>query len=171
MTYMARHGLKRARPAELVPGTLSVISVSLPYVPDSASEEWIEEETRRLHSPEEGVISMYARGRDYHRVVRSRLLQLAQKIQEGIDPLGHRVFCDSAPILEVELAKASGVGWRGKHTLALQREGGSLFFLGEIFIDLALPPTPPVSAHCGSCTACLDVCPTRAIVEIGRAHV
>lgn len=164
MAYMSRHGLKRARPAELVPGTLSVISASLPYLPESESENWIEEETRRLHSPEVGVISMYARGRDYHRVVRSRLLKLTQKIQHQIDPLGHRVFCDSAPVAEVELAKASGVGWRGKHTLALQRDGGSLFFLGEIFIDLALPPTPALSAHCGSCTACLDVCPTRAIV-------
>lgn len=164
MSYMSRHGLKRARPAELVPGTVSVISVSLPYVPDSEPKNWIEEETRRLHSPEVGVISMYARGRDYHRVVRSRLVQLTQHIQHHIHPLGHRVFCDSAPVLEVELAQRSGVGWRGKHTLALQRDGGSMFFLGEVFVDLALPSTPPVGEHCGSCTACLDVCPTRAIV-------
>jgi epoxyqueuosine reductase len=173
MAYMANHGLKRARPAELVPGTVSVITASLPYLPDlpgqpenglDSSETWVEEEWARLQTPDVGVVSMYARGRDYHRVVRSRLQQLAQKVQERVGPWGHRVFCDSAPVLEVELAQRSGLGWRGKHTLALQREGGSMFFLGEIFVDMALPPTPQTTPHCGSCTACLDICPTRAIV-------
>jgi epoxyqueuosine reductase len=109
-------------------------------------------------------VSVYARGRDYHKVLRSRLRRLSERLAQAVGPLGARVFTDSAPVLEVELAARSGIGWRGKHTLALSREAGSMFFLGEIFIDLALPPTPAVSAHCGSCRACIDVCPTRAIV-------
>jgi epoxyqueuosine reductase len=117
-----------------------------------------------MHSPGEAVISLYARGRDYHKVVRARLQRLALKVQDFLGPMGHRAFCDSAPVLEVEMAQRSGVGWRGKHTLALHREAGSLFFLGELFVDVALPPSEPVSAHCGSCTACLEACPTRAIV-------
>lgn len=164
MHYMAAHGMKRARPAELVPGTVSVISVSLPYLPPDAPDDWLTKERLRMHAPGEAVISMYARGRDYHKVVRARLQQLAQKVQDFLGPMGHRAFCDSAPVLEVEVAQRSGVGWRGKHTLALHREAGSLFFLGELFVDVDLPHSEPVSAHCGSCTACLEACPTRAIV-------
>jgi epoxyqueuosine reductase len=114
--------------------------------------------------PSQAVVSVYARGRDYHKVLRQRLEKLAQSLRSWLGPLGHRAFTDSAPVLEVELAARSGLGWRGKHTLALHREAGSMFFLGELFVDVALPPTPAVSAHCGSCSACLDVCPTRAIV-------
>jgi epoxyqueuosine reductase len=110
------------------------------------------------------VVSVYARGRDYHKVLRARLQQLAERLAAAVGPLGHRVFTDSAPVLEVELATRAGLGWRGKHTLALAREAGSMFFLGELFIDLPLPIDAPASAHCGSCSACLDVCPTRAIV-------
>ena len=109
-------------------------------------------------------MSLYARGRDYHKVLRARLQTLADKLTAEIGPLGHRVFTDSAPVLEVELAARSGLGWRGKHTLALSREGGSMFFLGEVFVDVALPHTAPIDAHCGSCRACIDVCPTQAIV-------
>ena len=109
-------------------------------------------------------MSVYARGRDYHKVLRQRLQKLADRLAAAVGPLGHRVFTDSAPVLEVELATRAGLGWRGKHTLALSREAGSMFFLGEIFIDLALPPDEPTSAHCGQCTACIDVCPTQAIV-------
>jgi epoxyqueuosine reductase len=109
-------------------------------------------------------VSLYARGRDYHKVLRQRLQKLADLIAADVGALGHRVFTDSAPVLEAELATRSGQGWRGKHTLVLHREGGSLFFLGEIYVDLALPPTPPVSAHCGECSACISACPTQAIV-------
>jgi epoxyqueuosine reductase len=109
-------------------------------------------------------VSLYARGRDYHKVLRARLQALAERLLAEIGPFGHRVFTDSAPVLEVELASRSGLGWRGKHTLALSREGGSMFFLGELFVDLALPLSAPVDAHCGSCSACIDVCPTQAIV-------
>jgi epoxyqueuosine reductase len=164
MAYMARHGLKRARPAELVPGTLSVITARLDYLPRAAEPGWQAIEWRRLESAERGAVSIYARGRDYHKVLRHRLRQLADRIGQTIGPFGHRVFTDSAPVLEVELAVRSGIGWRGKHTLALDREGGSMFFLGEIYVDLPLPATQPVEAHCGSCSACMDVCPTAAIV-------
>ena len=164
MAYMQRHGLKRARPAELLPGTLSVISARLDYLPRHTPEGWRAAEWRRIAEPSEAVVSVYARGRDYHKVLRARLEQLAQRLRDTVGPLGHRVFTDSAPVLEVELAARSGVGWRGKHTLALHRDAGSMFFLGEIFIDRALPATPAVEPACGSCTACIDVCPTRAIV-------
>ena len=164
MNYMAAHGPVRARPSELVPGTVSVITARMPYLPASSPDDWVAVERQRLQNAGEAVISLYARGRDYHRVVRTRLAQLAQRLQESLGPLGHRAFCDSAPVLEVELAQRSGLGWRGKHTLALHREAGSMFFLGEIFVDIALPPTPSVSAHCGECVACLDICPTQAIV-------
>jgi epoxyqueuosine reductase len=110
------------------------------------------------------VVSLYARGRDYHKVLRSRLQKLQDRIAEAIGPFGHRVFTDSAPVMEAELATRSGLGWRGKHTLVLSREAGSMFFLGELFVDLALPETPATSAHCGQCTACMDLCPTQAIV-------
>ncbi|MFO1272548.1 MAG: tRNA epoxyqueuosine(34) reductase QueG [Rubrivivax sp.] len=164
MGYMAAHGMKRARPAELVPGTLSVISARMDYLPRDAPADWAAHELRRLAKPAEAVVSVYARGRDYHKVLRRRLQLLADRLAAEIGPFGHRVFTDSAPVLEVELAARSGLGWRGKHTLALAREGGSMFFLGELFTDLALPPTPPVEDHCGRCSACLDACPTQAIV-------
>ena len=164
MGYMAAHGLKRARPAELVPGTVSVITARMNYLPRATPEGWQAIELRRLERPREGVVSLYARGRDYHKVLRARLQKLQERIAREIGPFGHRVFTDSAPVLEVELATRSGLGWRGKHTLALAREAGSMFFLGEIYVDLALPPAEPASAHCGQCTACLDVCPTGAIV-------
>jgi epoxyqueuosine reductase len=163
MAYMAAHGLKRARPAELVPGTLSVITARMDYLPRDTPPDWVEQEWARLQRPGEAIVSVYARGRDYHKVLRARLQQLSDRIAEAIGPFGHRVFTDSAPVLEVELASRSGIGWRGKHTLTLHREAGSMFFLGEIYMDLALPPSAPVSDHCGSCSACIDVCPTQAI--------
>nr|WP_279343621.1 tRNA epoxyqueuosine(34) reductase QueG [Variovorax terrae] len=168
MGYMAQHGLKRARPAELVPGTVSVITARMDYLAAATPEGWQAVEFARLQRPAEGIVSMYARGRDYHKVLRSRLQKLSDRIAQHIGPFGHRVFTDSAPVLEAELAARSGQGWRGKHTLVLNREAGSMFFLGEIYIDLALPPSDPVSAHCGSCQACLDICPTQAIVAPHR---
>jgi epoxyqueuosine reductase len=164
MAYMQRHGAKRARPAELVPGTLRVITARLDYLPAASPASWQPIEWKRLSQPQQATVSIYARGRDYHKVLRTRLQRLADRLASRIGPFGHRVFTDSAPVLEVELAVKSGIGWRGKHTLALAREGGSMFFLGEIYVDLALPITPPASAHCGACSACIDVCPTRAIV-------
>ncbi|MDP3823741.1 MAG: tRNA epoxyqueuosine(34) reductase QueG [Burkholderiales bacterium] len=164
MAYMAAHGLKRARPAELVPGTVRVITARMDYLPRDTREDWQAVEWRRLDDPEQAALSMYARGRDYHKVLRARLQTLAERLAATVGPFGHRVFTDSAPVLEVELASKSGIGWRGKHTLALSRDAGSMFFLGEIYIDLALPLTPASEAHCGSCSACIDVCPTQAIV-------
>ena len=164
MHYMVSHGLKRARPAELVPGTVSVITARMDYLPRDTPADWQVHELQRLQNPGEGVVSLYARGRDYHKVLRSRLQKLADVLAAEVGPLGHRVFTDSAPVLEAELAARSGQGWRGKHTLVLNREAGSMFFLGEIYVDLALPATPAVPGHCGSCTACIDVCPTRAIL-------
>ena len=164
MEYMAAHGLKRARPAELVPGTVSVLAARMDYLPRTAPQGWQAVQWARLQRPEEGAISLYAQGRDYHKVLRGRLRRLAEQIAAEVGPLGHRVFTDSAPVLEAELAARSGLGWRGKHTLVLSRTGGSMFFLGEIYLDLALPPTPPVAAHCGGCTACIEICPTQAIV-------
>lgn len=164
MAYMAAHGLKRARPSELVPGTLSVITARMDYLAPRSADDWQAVEWRRLSEPHQPVVSMYARGRDYHKVLRQRLQQLADRLQAQVGPLGHRVFTDSAPVMEVELAQRSGLGWRGKHTLLLNREGGSLFFLGEVFVDLALAPTPPQTSHCGNCEACIEICPTQAIV-------
>jgi epoxyqueuosine reductase len=163
MAYMEAHGVRRARPSELVPGTTSVITARMDYLP-ATPEGWQAIEFDRLRRPEEAIVSLYARGRDYHKVLRSRLQKLADRIAAAIGPFGHRVFTDSAPVLEVELAARSGQGWRGRHTLVLNREAGSMFFLGEIYVDLALPPTEPVGDHCGTCSACLDVCPTGAIV-------
>jgi epoxyqueuosine reductase len=168
MDYMARHGAKRARPAELVPGTASVIVARMDYLPRNTAPGWIETEQAALAEPGRAVVSVYARGRDYHKVLRQRLQALAGWLATQVGPFGHRVFVDSAPLLEVELATRAGLGWRGKHTLALAREAGSMFFLGEICVDLALPPTEPASAHCGSCTACIDACPTAAIVAPHR---
>jgi epoxyqueuosine reductase len=164
MRYMARHGMKRARPAELVPGTVSVITARMDYLPQAAAEGWQTVEWQRLADARQANVSLYARGRDYHKVLRSRLQALADRLAGEAGPFGHRVFTDSAPVLEVELATRSGIGWRGKHTMCLSREAGSMFFLGEIFCDLPLPATAAIDAHCGTCSACIDVCPTRAIV-------
>jgi epoxyqueuosine reductase len=160
MDYMARHGLKRARPEELFPGTASIICVRMNYWPEADLER-----ARAIQAdPQAAAISRYALGRDYHKLLRARLQKLADHIAEAVGPFGHRVFVDSAPVMEVELASRAGLGWRGKHTLLLNRSQGSLFFLGEIFTDLALPPDTPESGHCGRCTACIDACPTRAII-------
>jgi len=159
MDYMARHGTRRARPAELVPGTLRVISARLDYLPPNACDS-----EAVLSDRSKAYISRYALGRDYHKVLRDRLQQLAERITRVVGEFHYRVFTDSAPVLEVALAAKAGLGWRGKHTLLLTREAGSFFFLGEIYTDLPLPMTPSVTAHCGSCHACLDACPTGAIV-------
>ncbi|MBV8501188.1 MAG: tRNA epoxyqueuosine(34) reductase QueG [Paucibacter sp.] len=164
MHYMAAHGLKRARPAELVPGTLSVITARMDYLPRDTPQGWQAIEFDALDDPARGQLALYARGRDYHKVLRNRLQQLADRLAAAVGPMGHRVFTDSAPVLEVELASRSGIGWRGKNTLTLHRDAGSMFFLGEIYVDLALPLTNAVSDHCGQCRACLDICPTQAIV-------
>ncbi|HEY0885426.1 MAG TPA: tRNA epoxyqueuosine(34) reductase QueG [Ramlibacter sp.] len=168
MAYMEHHGLKRARPAELVPGTVSVITARMDYLPAATPPDWQAVEFERLERPGEGVISLYARGRDYHKVLRARLGKLSERLAARVGPLGHRVFTDSAPVLEAELAARSGQGWRGKHTLVLSREAGSMFFLGEIYLDLPLPASEPVSMHCGTCSACIEVCPTGAIVAPHR---
>ena len=159
MDYMARHGALRARPAELVPGTLRVITVRLHYWPARARPA-----REVLDDARMAYVSRYALGRDYHKVLRGRLAQLASRIEAETGPYGHRVFTDSAPVLEVALAAKAGLGWRGKHTLLLTREAGSYFFLGEIYTDLPLPATAAVSAHCGTCSACIAACPTGAIV-------
>lgn len=168
MHYMAAHGMKRARPAELVPGTVSVITARMDYLGAATPADWQAVEFARLQRSREGIVSMYARGRDYHKVLRQRLQKLQDRIAQQVGPFGHRVFTDSAPVLEAELAARSGQGWRGKHTLVLNREAGSMFFLGEIYVDLDLPHSAPVADHCGSCSACMDVCPTQAIVAPHR---
>ena len=161
MDYMARHGTRRSRPQELVPGTLRVISVRLDYQhqADAGAEAW-----GVIADADKAYIARYALGRDYHKVLRGRLQTLADRIQAEVGVFGHRVFVDSAPVMEVEIATRAGLGWRGKHTLLLSREAGSLFFLGEIYTDLPLPTDVPLAEHCGSCTKCIDVCPTQAIV-------
>ncbi len=168
MHYMAAHGTRRARPAELVPGTVSVITARMDYLPRATPDAWQAVEFDRLTRPGEAIVSVYARGRDYHKVLRNRLAKLAERIAQEVGPFGHRAFTDSAPVMEAELASRSGQGWRGKHTLVLDRDAGSMFFLGEIYVDMALPPSEPVTAHCGSCSACIDVCPTQAIVAPQR---
>lgn len=157
MDYMARHADLRADPPALVAGTLTVISARLDYLPAAADS------AATLADGERAYISRYALGRDYHKVVRGRLQKLAQALGERIGPFGYRVFSDSAPVMEVEFASRTGIGWRGKHTLLLSRQG-SWHFLGEIYTDLPLPPDAPSPAHCGQCTACLAACPTGAIV-------
>ncbi|WP_317205653.1 tRNA epoxyqueuosine(34) reductase QueG [Janthinobacterium sp.] len=164
MEYMASHGLKRARPAELVPGTVRAICARMNYLPAGMDADWRAREAARLAEPGAAVISVYARGRDYHKVMRARLQQLAERIRGVAGEFGFRVFSDSAPVLEVSLAEKSGLGWRGKHTLLINRQGGSFFFLGEILVDLPLPVDAPETPHCGQCQACITVCPTQAIV-------
>jgi epoxyqueuosine reductase len=143
MDYMASHGMKRARPAELVPGTVRVISARMDYLPQSLDEDWRETERRRLADPGAAVISVYARGRDYHKVLRARLQQLADRVRAAAGEFGYRVFTDSAPVMELPLAEKSGLGWRGKHTLLINRSAGSMFFMGEIMVDLPLPVDAP----------------------------
>jgi epoxyqueuosine reductase len=158
MEYMARHGLKRSRPALLQEGTVSIISVRMDYLPQTSLSEDI------LNDPTSAFISRYALGRDYHKVIRNRLQKLADLIQQHIGPFGFRVFVDSAPVLEKAIAEKAGLGWIGKHTNLINRQAGSWFFLGEIYTDLPLPTDNATSAHCGDCVACLEICPTQAIV-------
>jgi epoxyqueuosine reductase len=160
MDYMARHGTKRSRPVELVPGTQCVITCRVNYLPEMsrpASADFSDD-------PTHAVISRYALGRDYHKLMRARLQKLADRIAGEVEDFSYRAFTDSAPVMEVELAQNAGLGWRGKHTLLLTREAGSWFFLGELFVDLPLPPDTPTSTHCGDCTACLTACPTGAFI-------
>ena len=159
MDYKARHGLRHARPAALVPGTLSVISARMNYLDPGALDADI-----ALADGDRAYVSRYALGRDYHKVLRARLQQLADRIADAVGPFGHRVFTDSAPVMEVALGARSGLGWRGKHTLLLSRDAGSLFFLGELFVGLDLTRDAAVTEHCGTCTRCIEVCPTQAIV-------
>ncbi|MDZ4202254.1 MAG: tRNA epoxyqueuosine(34) reductase QueG [Gallionella sp.] len=159
MNYMASHGTKRSRPGELLPGTLRVVSLRMDCAPPVVRDSWAV-----LQDGSRAFISRYALGRDYHKVMRKRLAQLADKIRDAVAEFNGRVFSDSAPVLEVELARKAALGWRGKHTLLLTREHGSWFFLGEIYVNLPLPPDTPQAEHCGRCTACIEVCPTRAII-------
>lgn len=159
MAYMSRHGTKRSRPGELVPGTVRVISVRMDYLPQSQQEA-----IGLLDHDSKAYVSRYALGRDYHKVLRGRLRALARRIEERIGPFGYRVFVDSAPVLEKAIAEKAGLGWIGKHTNLIDRDTGSWFFLGELYTDLALPVDAPETSHCGSCRACIEVCPTDAIV-------
>ena len=159
MDYMARHGARRARAAELIPGTTRIISARLDYLPPR-----VQDADAVLADCRKAYVSRYALGRDYHKVLRGKLQRLAERIAAAVGEFHYRVFTDTAPVLEVALAAKAGLGWRGKHTLLLTRDAGSFFFLGEIYTDLPLPVTPATSAHCGTCHACLDACPTGAIV-------
>ncbi|PTQ68724.1 tRNA epoxyqueuosine(34) reductase QueG [Pseudomonas sp. GV071] len=159
MDYMGAHGSKRSHPDELVPGTLRVVSLRMDYLPGDTLM------AQRLGEKETAYVSRYALGRDYHKLIRKRLQQLAERIQQAIGPFGYRAFVDSAPVLEKAIAEQAGLGWIGKNTLVLNRKAGSYFFLGELFVDLPLPVDEPTTAdHCGRCTACLDICPTNAFV-------
>ena len=158
MRYMEKHGTRRSRPAELVPGTVSVICVRMDYLPEQA-----EDARQLLDHPSRAYVSRYALGRDYHKVLRRRLQRLSERIRREVGEFGYRVFVDSAPVLEKPLARDAGLGWIGKHTNLLSRDAGSWFFLGEIYTDLPLPVDEPVTDHCGTCRACIDVCPTGAI--------
>ncbi len=159
MDFLARHGDKRFHADQLVPGTRSVIAVRLDYLPEARTGELLDHE-------EKAYIARYALGRDYHKLMRKRLVKLAQWLEAEIGPFGYRAFADSAPVLERAVARNAGLGWVGKHTLVLNRQAGSWFFLGELFTDLELPPDPPqATQHCGSCTRCLDVCPTNAFTR------
>lgn len=158
MHYMEAHGAKRYQPEQLIPNTLRIISVRMDYLPPNTHI------TKVLQDPELGYISRYALGRDYHKLIRKRLATLTEQITQEIGPFGYRVFSDSAPVLEKPLAEKAGLGWIGKHTNLINRQAGSWFFLGEIFTDLPLPVDSPVKNHCGTCTACIDICPTKAII-------
>lgn len=158
MAYMAQHGVKRSRPAELVPGTIRVISARIDYLPPDPQI------LENLKDAEKAYIARYAWGRDYHKVIRKRLQQLAEKITETAGVFGYRAFVDSAPVMEKPLAEKAGLGWIGKNTNLINAKAGSWFFLGELYTDLPLPVDPPATSHCGSCRACLDICPTQAIV-------
>ncbi len=160
MEYMERHAQLRSDPNLLVPGTVRVICVTMNYLSPQIN---FDTEWERLAQPSQAVVSIYARGRDYHKVMRNRLQDLAKLIEAQIGPFGYRVFTDSAPLMEVELAKKAGLGWRGKHTLLLNRESGSTFFLGEILVDIPLPMDQEQESHCGTCESCIEICPTRAI--------
>jgi len=159
MEYMARHGSRRARPAELEPGTQRVISVRMDYIPPGTANAW-----GVLEDAEAGYVSRYALGRDYHKLMRNRLQKLAERIHAVIGDFGYRAYVDSAPVLEKALARNAGLGWIGKHTVLINRRAGSYFFLGELYTDLPLPIDPPASAHCGSCSRCIEICPTQAIL-------
>ncbi len=159
MDYMAKHGTRRTRPTELVPGTLRVISVRMNYMPPKTRNSW-----EIIKDGKKAFISRYALGRDYHKVLRKRLQKFADKISAEIGNFNYRVFTDSAPVMEVEWAQKSGLGWRGKHTLLLSREAGSMFFLGELYTDLPLLVDGITSDHCGTCNKCIEICPTQAII-------
>lgn len=159
MHYMHKHGSKRTRPDELLPGTLRIISVRMDYLPPDTNCMDV------LNDPARAYVSRYALGRDYHKLIRKRLEQLAEKIQDKIGAMGYRVFCDSAPVMEKPIAEKAGLGWIGKHTNLINSKAGSWFFLGEIFTDMPLPVDEPITkSHCGTCTSCIEVCPTQAIV-------
>ena len=160
MDYMRRHGTKRSRPSELMPGTIRVISVRMDYKPpDSSHPEKV------LNDPDRAYISRYATGRDYHKLIRSRLQILAEKIESITGKFGYRAFVDSAPVLEKALARNAGLGWIGKHSNLIHPKSGSWFFIGELYTDLPLPMDEPFTAnHCGTCQACMDICPTKAII-------
>ena len=167
MNYMSERAHLRANPAELQPGTIRVITARMDYLPDNTeirqAIDWRDMEMAKVENPTQAVVAMYARGRDYHKVLRQRLQTLADEIQKKVSSLGYRVFVDSGPVMEVELAQKSGLGWRGKHTLLLNREAGSMFFLGEILVDVPFPVDEPITSHCGECAACINICPTGAI--------
>ncbi|MET0289244.1 MAG: tRNA epoxyqueuosine(34) reductase QueG [Pseudoxanthomonas sp.] len=163
MDWMARHGDKRARPDELIPGTLRVISVGLDYGRNDGEDAW-----QTLADGRRAYIARYALGRDYHKLMRNRLQKLAERMQQEVGAFGHRVFVDSAPVLERALARNAGLGWIGKHTCLIDRDGGSWFFLGEIYVDIPLPVDVPATAHCGTCVRCIEVCPTQAIIAPHR---
>ena len=158
MQWMARHGDLRAKPDALRPGTLRVLSVRMDYATSTDADDW-----SAISDGERAYVARYARGRDYHKLMRGRLQKLSDRIAAEVGPFGHRVFVDSAPVMERALARNAGLGWIGKHTCLIDRDNGSWFFLGEIYTDLPLPIDQPASAHCGTCTRCIDICPTQAI--------
>ncbi|HTN49145.1 MAG TPA: tRNA epoxyqueuosine(34) reductase QueG [Burkholderiaceae bacterium] len=163
MDYMARHAELRAEPQRLLRGAVRAITARMDYLPPGTASDWAEREQQRLREPGTAVVSLYARGRDYHKVLRSGLQALAGRIESAVGAFGYRVATDSAPVFETELARKAGLGWRGKHTLLLTPDAGSMFFLGEILTDLPLPVDTPTEEHCGTCSRCIEACPTGAI--------